>query len=73
MAQFPTPFGEGFPGGSDSKVSVYNAGDLGSIPGSSRPLRFLKGENKEGKKKKPVEEIMAENLPKLMKTINSGI
>ena len=33
MAQFPTPFGEGFPGGSDSKVSVYNAGDLGSIPG----------------------------------------
>ena len=26
----------GFPGGSDSKVSVYNAGDLGSIPGSGR-------------------------------------
>ena len=25
-----------FPGGSDSKVSVYNAGDLGSIPGSGR-------------------------------------
>ena len=23
-----------FPGGSDGKVSVYNAGDLGSIPGS---------------------------------------
>ena len=23
----------GFPGGSDGKVSVYNAGDLGSIPG----------------------------------------
>ena len=22
-----------FPGGSDSKVSAYNAGDLGSIPG----------------------------------------
>ena len=22
-----------FPGGSDGKVSVYNAGDLGSIPG----------------------------------------
>ena len=22
-----------FPGGSDSKVSTYNAGDLGSIPG----------------------------------------
>ena len=25
-----------FPGGSDSKVSVYNAGDLGSIPGLGR-------------------------------------
>ena len=25
-----------FPGDSDSKVSVYNAGDLGSIPGSGR-------------------------------------
>ena len=25
-----------FPGGSDSKVSAYNAGDLGSIPGSGR-------------------------------------
>ena len=25
-----------FPGGSDGKVSVYNAGDLGSIPGSGR-------------------------------------
>ena len=26
----------GFPGGSDSKVSAYNAGDLGSIPGLRR-------------------------------------
>ena len=26
-----------FPGGSDSKASAYNAGDLGSIPGSGRP------------------------------------
>ena len=26
----------GFPGGSDGKHSVYNAGDLGSIPGSRR-------------------------------------
>ena len=26
----------GFPGGSDSKASVYNVGDLGSIPGSGR-------------------------------------
>ena len=25
-----------FPGGSDGKVSVYNSGDLGSIPGSGR-------------------------------------
>ena len=26
----------GFPGGSDSKVSAYNVGDWGSIPGSGR-------------------------------------
>ena len=26
----------GFPGGSDGKASVYNAGDLGLIPGSGR-------------------------------------
>ena len=26
----------GFPGGSDGKASAYNAGDLGSIPGSER-------------------------------------
>ena len=25
-----------FPGGSDNKASPYNAGDLGSIPGSGR-------------------------------------
>ena len=25
-----------FPGGSDGKVSSYNVGDLGSIPGSGR-------------------------------------
>ena len=25
-----------FPGGSDGKASVYNPGDLGSIPGSGR-------------------------------------
>ena len=29
----------GFPGGSDSKESVGNAGDLGSIPGSERSPR----------------------------------
>ena len=41
-----------FPGGSDSKESTYNAGDLGSIPGLGRslggghgnPLIFLPGE-----------------------------
>ena len=27
---------EDFPVGSDGKVSVYNAGDLGSIPGSGK-------------------------------------
>ena len=27
---------KGFPGGSDGKESAYNAGDLGSIPGSGR-------------------------------------
>ena len=26
----------GFPGGSDNNASAYNAGDLGSIPGSRR-------------------------------------
>ena len=26
----------GFPGGSDSKESAYNAGDMGSIPGLGR-------------------------------------
>ena len=42
-----------FPGGSDGKVSVYNAGDLGSIPGSGRsagegngnPLQYYYLEN----------------------------
>ena len=27
-----------FPGGSDGKASVYNEGDLGSIPGREDPL-----------------------------------
>ena len=43
----------GFPGGSDGKASAYNAGDLGSIPGSGRspgegngnPLQFSCMEN----------------------------
>ena len=35
MAQAVKPH---FPGGSDSKVSVYSAGDQGSIPGREDPL-----------------------------------
>ena len=31
-----SPVVEGFPGGLDGKASVYNEGDLGSIPGSGR-------------------------------------
>ena len=42
-----------FPGGSDSKASVYNVGDMGSIPGSGRspdegngnPLQYYCREN----------------------------
>ena len=30
---------EDFPGGSDGKASVYNAGDLGLIPGLGRKRR----------------------------------
>ena len=29
-------FSKDFPGGSDGKASVYNAGDLGSLPGLGR-------------------------------------
>ena len=35
VGDFSTSF-EDFPGGSDGKASVYNAGDLGSIPGWGR-------------------------------------
>ena len=34
----PSP-AKGFPGGSDSKESASNVGDLGSIPGSGRSPR----------------------------------
>jgi len=34
----PTPVFLGFPGGSDSKESTCNAGDLGSIPGLGGPV-----------------------------------
>ena len=48
---FDTP--SGFPGSSDGKVSAYNAGDLGLIPGSgispgegnSNPLQYSCLEN----------------------------
>ena len=33
----------GFPGGSDSKESSFNAGDLGSIPGFGRPSGGWRG------------------------------
>ena len=44
-----------FPGGSEGKASVYNVGDLGSIPGSGRsagegngnPLQYYCLENQE--------------------------
>ena len=38
MHEIGTHYSEqrGFPGGSDGKASAYNAGDLGSIPGSGR-------------------------------------
>ena len=47
-----------FPGGSDSKASAYNAGDLGSIPGSGRspregngnPLQYSCLENPHGQR-----------------------
>ena len=32
-----------FPGGSDGKVSAYNVGDLGSIPGLGRSPKEGKG------------------------------
>ena len=48
----------GFPGGSDGKESVYNAGDLGSIPGLGRspeaghgnPLQYSCLENPHGQR-----------------------
>ena len=33
----------GFPGGSDGKGSAYNAGDVGSVPGSGRSPGAGKG------------------------------
>ena len=35
---YSTSSSNDFPGGSDAKASAYNAGDLGSIPGSGRSL-----------------------------------
>ena len=53
MAIDDTPQAERFPGGPDGKASVYNAGDLGSIPGLGRapgegngnPLQYSSLEN----------------------------
>ena len=36
LMRFSRDFPLDFPGGSDGKTFVYNAGDLGSIPGSGR-------------------------------------
>ena len=41
--RLPTPVFLGFPCGSVGKESVYNAGDLGSIPGLGRSLGEEKG------------------------------
>ena len=54
----PTPVFLGFPGGSDSKESAYNVGDLGSTPGLGRslggghenPLQYSRLENPHGQK-----------------------
>ena len=37
VGDYRVPLTTDFPGGSDSKASVYKAGDPGSIPGSGRP------------------------------------
>ena len=50
---YSTSSSNDFPGGSDAKASAYNAGDLGSIPGSGRspgegngnPLQYSCSEN----------------------------
>ena len=55
---YPTAVFLGFPGGSDSKESACNVGDLGSIPGLGRspggghgnPLQYSCLENPHGQK-----------------------
>ena len=37
--RLPTPIFLGFPGGSDGKEFTYNAGNLGSVPGSGKSLK----------------------------------
>ena len=54
----PTPVSLGFSGGSDSKESICNAGDLGSIPGlgispgggHGNPLQYSCLENPHGQR-----------------------
>ena len=56
--RLPTPVFLGFPGGSDSKESAYNAGDLGLIPGlrgspgggHGNPLQYSCLENPHGQR-----------------------
>ena len=56
--RIPTPVFLGFPGGSDSKESICDAGDLGSIPGWGRspggghgnPLQYSCLENPHGQR-----------------------
>ena len=56
--KLPTPVSLGFPGGSDSKESSCNAGDLGLIPGLGRsprgwhdnPLQYSCLENPHGQR-----------------------
>jgi len=40
--RLPTPVFLGFPGGSDSKISTCDVGDLGLIPGWEDPLEMGK-------------------------------
>ena len=49
----------GFPGGSDSKASACNEGDLGSIPGLENPL---------GKGKATHSSILAWRIPQTEET-----
>ena len=55
MDRLSTPVFWGFPGGSDSKESACNAGDLGSIPGL--------GMSSEGAHGNPLQYSCLERIP----------